>query len=297
VTDPKPFVPVVAVLNMKGGVGKTTISAHLLRVLFQRKRAGTLLVDLDPQFNLTQALFTRDQYDQLKTQGKTVAAVMEPPSDVGLFNIRTTSMAPPAVDALRYGLFHFPTLTPKQQLDIVPGDFKLVKYSLMDDNRKLKAVRERFLTFIEAAKSSYRVICIDCNPSSSFLTLCALHACTHVLAPVRPDRYSILGLEILSEFVDHVPSISPKPQFVVVLNAIPRTPVGGGVGAIEAELRSHPVFGARTLANVIRESGYLKAKTDYTGFATDKGGPWSGTLRRELSAVADELATKLGIKP
>ncbi len=83
----------------------------------------------------------------------------------------------------------------------------------------------------------------------------------------------------------------------MVLNAIPRTPVGGAAGAVEAELRSHPIFGTKTLASVIRETGYLKAKTDYTGLATDKGGPWSGTLRRELSAVADELATKLGIKP
>ncbi len=112
-TDTKPFVPVVAVLNMKGGVGKTTISAHLSRVLFERKRAGTLLVDLDPQFNLTQALFTRNQYEQLKTQGKTVAAVMEPPPDVGLFSITTTSLPPPDVDTLSYGFYHFPKLTPR----------------------------------------------------------------------------------------------------------------------------------------------------------------------------------------
>lgn len=62
----KPFVPVVAVLNMKGGVGKTTLSANIFRVLFERRQAGTLLLDLDPQFNLTQALFTRSAYDKLK---------------------------------------------------------------------------------------------------------------------------------------------------------------------------------------------------------------------------------------
>jgi cellulose biosynthesis protein BcsQ len=82
----KPLVPVVAVLNMKGGVGKTTLSANIFRVLFERRRETTLLLDLDPQFNLTQALFTRSAYDNLKKDGKTILPVMEPPSSVGLFD-------------------------------------------------------------------------------------------------------------------------------------------------------------------------------------------------------------------
>ncbi|RYF48811.1 MAG: ParA family protein, partial [Cytophagaceae bacterium] len=48
---------------------------------------------------------------------------------------------------------------------------------------------------VEQARKSRDLICIDCNPSSSFLTLCALLTATHVLIPVRPDRYSMLGLE------------------------------------------------------------------------------------------------------
>jgi len=48
--------PVLSILNMKGGVGKTTVSAHVMRVLYHRYQKRILLVDLDPQFNLTQAL-------------------------------------------------------------------------------------------------------------------------------------------------------------------------------------------------------------------------------------------------
>ncbi len=46
--------PVVAVLNMKGGVGKTTIAGNLSREIFRTKKIHTLLIDLDAQFNLTQ---------------------------------------------------------------------------------------------------------------------------------------------------------------------------------------------------------------------------------------------------
>jgi chromosome partitioning protein len=42
-----PLAPVVAVLNMKGGVGKTTISAHLMRVLYHALGKRVLLIDFD----------------------------------------------------------------------------------------------------------------------------------------------------------------------------------------------------------------------------------------------------------
>ena len=292
--EKKTFVPVVAVLNMKGGVGKTTLSANVFRVLFEDKKVGTLLLDLDPQFNLTQTLFTREAYDKLKANGKTISAVMEPPSDLGLFSVKTTAEPPPEPARLVQNKFYFPGAQPPVRLDIVPGDFKLSKYSLMDDNKKLGSVRERFMKFVDKAKETYRVVVIDCNPSSSFLTLCALQACTHVLVPVRPDRYSVLGLELLSEFIEGVPTISPKPHLVVAMNGMPRTPKRE-TAAIEAQLRAHHQFGSRTLANVLRVSSHLVAKTDYTGFATDRKGHWARALQTEVSLFADELSKKIGL--
>jgi CO dehydrogenase nickel-insertion accessory protein CooC1 len=49
---------VIAVLNMKGGVGKTTVSPHVMRVLYHNMQRKILLVDLDPQFYLTQCLMS-----------------------------------------------------------------------------------------------------------------------------------------------------------------------------------------------------------------------------------------------
>src|SRR6266478_6496409 len=88
-----------------------------------------------------------------------------------------------------------------------------------------------------------------------FRVLFALHACTHILVPVRPDRFSMLGLEILSEFVDSLPSLSPKPQIFVVLNGIRRGGHDSVANAVEAELRAHPKFAPRTLVNVVPETG------------------------------------------
>ena len=135
---------------------------------------------------------------------------------------------------------------------------------------------------------------MDANFCQQDLTLCALHACTHVLVPIRGDKYSVLGLELLSEFIESLPTLAPKPQLVVAINGTPRKATKE-TSAIEAELRGHATFGVRTLATVIHESGHLRAKTDYTGFATDKRGSWTGILRTEIRTFADELAGKLGL--
>ena len=288
------LAPVVAVLNMKGGVGKTTISAHVFRMLFQQLRVSTLLLDMDPQFNLSQALFKRQAYDKLKQNGKTILSAMEPGPAGGLFEVKASSAPPPPAADIGVVLWHFLKLNPVKTLTIVPGDFRLVKYSLMDDNQKLLAVRKRFLQFVAESRKAFDVVCIDCNPSSSFLTLCALYACTHLLVPVKPDRYSVLGLELLTDFVGNIPGIHPKPETIVLLNGVPRQSYKP---TVENELRAHPVFGACTLANKIYESKILVASPDYTGFATDKPVPYRDLLKGQISLVVDELATKLGLTP
>ena len=281
--------PVVAVLNMKGGVGKTTISAHVMRVLYHHHRIKTLLVDLDPQFNLSQTLISRAIYDRIKASNRTVLSVMEPSPPIGLHDIRTSASPPPKAEDVIRKLRSIKRT--HVTLDLLPGDFGIVKYSMVDNQRKLDWVRKRFLRFIGESRTHYGLICIDCNPSSSFITSCALHSCTHLLVPVRPDRYSVLGLEILVDFVNRIPTIDRKPELLILLNGIPRQDYDSSV---EDELRAHKTFGTSVLTNPLYQSGLLEAKVHYSGFATDRPLPWRGQLKREIAAVVDEIATRLG---
>lgn len=95
----KPKAPVIAVLNMKGGVGKTTISAHLMRHLFERLQKSTLLIDLDPQHNLSQTVLSATGYEALRNKGKTVARVMEPAPAQSLFTV-TQDQGPPQLNLM-----------------------------------------------------------------------------------------------------------------------------------------------------------------------------------------------------
>ena len=162
---------VISVLNMKGGVGKTTISAHVMRVLYHLHRKSLLLLNLDPQFNLTQGLMSRAEYDYFKSHNRTIFTAMEPPSNVGLFDVATTADSPPPASTLARPLRRIDGAS--AHLDFIPGNFELVKYSLVTDQHKLGLVKRRFLSLCPDASQEYDVIVIDCNPSSSFITLCA----------------------------------------------------------------------------------------------------------------------------
>ena len=285
--------PVVATLNLKGGVGKTTVSAHVFRVVWGTFRKPTLLIDFDPQFNLTQTLLSRAQYEEAQKAEQTIMAVMEPsPPLPSLFSINTSVSPLPDPTGVSIPLWR---IRGRKHIDlrVLPGDFRLVKYSLMDDHSQLDKVQNRFLSFVNKCREGGRITVIDCNPSSSFLTLCALRACTHLIVPVRPDRYSILGVELLDQFLNDVPTIEPKPKKIILLNGIPRQHYDR---SIEDELRSHPTWGPVTLSQRLRQSAKLQAKPDYAGFATDKPGPYKNVLKDEIGLIAEEIGKVLGLR-
>jgi chromosome partitioning protein len=273
---------------MKGGVGKTTIAAHVMRVLYRILQKRTVLIDFDPQFNLTQSVISQASYEKLKQARRTVLSIMESEAEASLFTV-TTDAQPPTLDDVSIVLRRF--LKSDVALRLVPGDFGLIKYSLIDDSKALAPVKTRFKAFITAARAEMDLVCIDCNPSSSFMTLCALEVATHLLIPVRPDRFSVLGLELLDTFVSQLPTLATKPKQLIVLNGIPRTRY---VPEVENILRSHPKFGKSTLSTPLHHSTLLTASPTYTGFATDKRVPYRDRVNANIETLVNEIGKELG---
>ncbi|CAE6762326.1 ParA family protein [Xanthomonas arboricola] len=283
--------PVVAVLNMKGGVGKTTIAANVMRAIFDTKKK-VQLVDLDPQMNLTQLLVAPKAYEELQKANRTMMTVMESAANPSLFTVTSTAGATPVPKDLSHSMRYF-SQSPDVTIRLAAGDFGLVKYSLIDEaDKKLNPVRGRFGQFIADCRADRDIVCIDCNPSSSFLTVSALQVATHVVVPVKPDRYSVLGLEMLHRFVSGLPQLINKPKFVVLLNDIPRTQYDR---TVERAVRSMPAFSRNTLSEVIHHSKILSAHPKHTGFAAERKGPYKAQAISNVKLVAAELASVLGV--
>lgn len=166
---------IIAIGNQKGGTGKSTSTAaigHLLST--QGKRV--LLVDLDPQSSLTQAL-------GVDVQGITIAEVM--------------GGATPGNKRLAEAIVHI-----DERLDLVPADIALANSELGLIQRIAKeAVLKRAL---EPLGGSYDVCLIDCAPSLSTLTINALTAAHGVIIPVLPSALDIRGMGLFIGTIEQV---------------------------------------------------------------------------------------------
>ena len=286
------LAPVIAVLNMKGGVGKTTLSANLFRELYRRIGDGkkTLLIDFDAQFNLTQSVITEKSYELLQKDKKTIWSVLEAPTPSSVFHTSDHDLEScgPWMDYAT----QLRQTTKKDELYLMPGDFQIAELNLRENPQSLSLARKRFAGVVLDARKQCALVVMDCNPASSFLTRCAVENATDILIPVRPDKYSILGLKMVAQYVHKIRPASERPQLHVIFNGVKRAQ-----SSVEAEVLADPTFGPQTLSTRIPLTNVLVARPDYTGFNVDRGVKNAGNIRSAMIAAASELSKRLGLIP
>lgn len=197
----------ISLLNMKGGVGKTTLAVNLAWHLHQNEQKSVLLIDLDPQFNATQYVMDFKAFvNHRKTTG-TIADLLidQPKLDLRLKKIKKNPRL--ALHTIRN--------SHGKKLDLLPAELNLawvVKNPAQMDYRLEK--------LLAGLRSDYDYVFIDCAPTDSVLTTMALTASDYLLIPMRPDRFSILGFTNLTETIRIFRSNCPDPHTVQVLGIV-----------------------------------------------------------------------------
>lgn len=181
----------VSLINMKGGVGKTTLAMQL-----SHSAAGAglhvLAIDLDPQSNLSQALIGPKQYvAHLKANKPTVAQIFD-----GYVPSGNDDGAPKRLsvaDVILKGVGYWSNST----LDLIPSRLELsrtLKNPTGKERRLAKAVAQ--------VQDQYDLIIIDCAPTESILTEAAYFASRYVLVPIKPEFMATIGLPLLARSLD-----------------------------------------------------------------------------------------------
>lgn len=299
-------IPVISILNMKGGVGKTTLAYHLFGCLHDHRKVSMLLVDLDPQHNLSQLMVPTTRMEAAWGSGRSVLSAFEPVQAEGFAKDRDLATINPdgkVPSPEQIAIPLRPASKRPLRLDIALGHFEIVKLSLRATPAERDKLVQNFKTFIEQARRSYGIVVIDLNPGASFLTEAALSVSTHIVAPVRPDRYSKRGLELLDRLMEGAFRITNSPERIAIVNGRQRSgsqAVLRDERAVIDDIRSRGNW--RTLEAEIGESDVLKARPraaradeDLTHFMAHKTWHNSRSIRAELMAAADEIAVELGV--
>jgi len=165
---------VFAVVNQKGGVGKTTTSVNLAACLAVAGKKA-LLVDMDPQGNASSGV------------GVVKSGLEDCVYDVLINDI---SMDQATVATQIEGLFLVPA-----KLDLAGADIELM--SMMSRENRLKQA-------LSEVKDNYDFIIIDCPPSLGLLTVNVLTAAEYVILPIQCEYYALEGISQLLRTVDLV---------------------------------------------------------------------------------------------
>jgi chromosome partitioning protein len=176
----------ISVINMKGGVGKSTIAALLCRYATQTLELKVLAVDLDPQANLSQAFMTHSYKAFLDDKQ---------PSIVELFNgYMPPSGARRSVSALSADQFAV-SVGVGESFHLIPSRFDF------SDNLigALKPNPQILAHWLSEHYQDKDVIIVDCAPTESVLTRAAYHATGLVLVPVKPEYFATIGFPLLHQ--------------------------------------------------------------------------------------------------
>lgn len=185
----------VAVVNMKGGVGKTTVSVALAETLSAVFGLETLVIDLDAQASCSFALLGESGFERMRSDGRHAAAFFSEmqPGRMGPIRIEEFLTTPASRLEPTPPLALMGSLPRLQKLEReLLCSFARAGYS---EDQIQDAVAEHLRDGVAAARERVDLVVIDCPPGVSAFTEAAIRTADLVVAPVTPDYLPALGLE------------------------------------------------------------------------------------------------------
>ncbi len=198
---------VVSIINLKGGVGKSTLTMMLGEFLSFRFSQNVLLIDMDAQANLSYCMVPEREIERQRHEERTTyhlfrKALRGENVDVGAFVTQ-----PPLVvsNVARGGMFrhgtdiHMVVSTPS----VAQLDEDLLE--LWEANKPMpQEIRLTLDVALASARERYSYILIDCPPGLSIFSSAALMASDYYISPVIPEPLSLQGVELVNARVSQL---------------------------------------------------------------------------------------------
>jgi len=196
---------VISTVNMKGGVGNTTLTVNLATSLAKYYQKKVLVLDLDSQISATLSLFQPHEFAKIRKKNRTLTYLLD------------EVIEPNPYSKLTIQDIIVPSVCGVEGLDLLPGDIelydeyiiskKLHQQSLEQEEFDFEAIWDRFervllKKIIDPVRDSYDFIIMDCSPGYNLLTRSAIAASDYYILPARPEPLSIVGIQLLQRRIE-----------------------------------------------------------------------------------------------
>lgn len=177
----------IAIINLKGGVGKTTTAINMAALLASKHEKRVLLIDNDPQGNASQFF---DRYTKVKQCGS-----------AGILRYKEPGM-----------IYE----DKKSGIDLIDANMTLLE---ADNELRTSAERQdnRMAEFLESISEEYDYCIIDNPPALLMCTINALCAADEVIVPVTLDNWSLDGVETITEQIEELRVLNANLKIAGIL--------------------------------------------------------------------------------
>lgn len=235
---------VISFINMKGGVGKTTLTVNIAHTLASVHSKKVLLVDADPQFNASTYLMTDDEYlEHTQNRGKkTLLDVFLPRrhESISTTKGRKKTAKKPSL-ALTSCIFNAYS-NADGVLDLIPSTL-----GLMEIHTSERGTENRLQNFLKQKAQGYDYVLIDCPPTISIFNQAAIIASDSYIVPVKPDPLSATGLPLLERWLeDTTETAGTEVEAIGIVFCMVRNPMPNTMERVMQDMRrerADDVFG------------------------------------------------------
>ncbi len=186
----QPMRNTIAVMNTKGGVGKSTVVLALAETLSAFHGKNVLIIDSDSQASVSAMLMTTASLFKLQQDGQTIVDYL----------VRTV-LHEETVEWPRFVVRDLSDVDDARSVYLIPSDMELTLLEReVSKGGHHGRLRGTIKGLIEAVRPVFDVVLIDCPPGLSVLTECWLREADFHLSPTKPDYVSVCGLEVFRRF-------------------------------------------------------------------------------------------------
>ena len=198
----------IAVMNAKGGVGKSTLVLAMAETFSAKFAKNVLVIDADAQASVSLMLLSPGNLNRLQLDGMTIV-------DLLVTNVLNNM----PVDWPRFIVSGVSDVDEARTVYLIPSDMQLTLFEReVAKEGQLVRLRSSVGALLGRMREMFDIILIDCAPGLSVLTESLLREADFHLAPVNPDHVSAYALEVLAHFKGLNPEMGLAESLGVLVN-------------------------------------------------------------------------------